>query len=587
MEFSAGKTRIFDAVSVNIVLVICMLYAPLFCIGLQLTLKVSQLNGSDEPSCLVRNAVHPCKSLEYALASLQNSTRSRGTLMYHIITLDRTYLLEKQLQILQPDEKVSLSVASKEGKDTILHCISPEAGVTIGSQFVPVPVTFARNINFKRLRFQNCGPKYGASVLVWNSQNISFSSCSFRDNLSAGLNVFDSSLSIDRCLFVNNTSNAKTRQVIFQPGIFSAGGGLGALFIHAINRSIIITRSEFFSNTALFNNTEFYISPSSNMSSFYNTGGGVLVAFLHNSEHNSVVLENSTFVNNSATYGGGVYYSFSETAADNRAVITGGILRENRGAQAGGAIAVSQWDRSRRSTAIVRNSTITHNWARRGGGVDAFFMNNLETPGDSALKFDRVQFLSNTGRGSTAVLLTSALPLGYPIASVPEFINCTIIDHKRHDKKTASVSSPFTSFRVDARFSGHNIFASNRGSGAIQMQNGIIHVEGKLELSNNTGYKGAGMWLTLSQIKLYPHSELLFIGNVAASNGGALCADTFRAHEVIHEYNTDCFLTYVHSKSHTPPPSKWKVSNNPTAAHCFRAQEAQLYRRDRVNDQNC
>ena len=538
---------------------IFLFFSPLLCVEFQL--KVSQLNGKDIPSCLLPNATIPCKSLEYVLADLKHSTKFQDqNSFYSIMMLDRTYIIEKQLKISQPVENVSLSIESEKGRKTAIYCNGPEAGVTIGSQFLPVPIIVATNIHFTRISFEACGPKHGAAVLVWNSRNITFRSCSFRNNTNAGLNVFDSTVNIDRCVFANNTSNVKTRQMVFQPGVSSAGAGLGVMFIHGVNRTVIVTRSKFISNTALFNNTDYYVSPSSNLSTFYNTGGGVLVAFLYIAKQNYFLLQNSTVVTNSATYGGGVFTSYSESASDNTAILTQVIWRENRGAQSGGGISVSEWDSSKRSTTIIRDSIVTENWARRGGGVSTFFMNKLETPGGSTLKFERVRFYSNTGHGSTAVLLSSALPLGYPIASIPEFTNCSITEHVRRDKTSTSVSSPFTSFRVDIRFKGHNIFARNRESGAIRVKNSIIHVEGKLEVRNNTGYMGGGMWLSLSQIKLYPHSELLFVGNTAASNGGALCVDTFTVHEVINEYNTGCFLTYRSLNGYeNVPASSWKV----------------------------
>ena len=59
-----------------------------------------------------------------------------------------------------------------------------------------------------------------------------------------------------------------------------------------------------------------------------------------------------------------------------------------------------------------------------------------------------------------------------------------------------------------------------------------------------------------SQIKLYPYSELTFIGNHATGLGGAVYVQEHMMDEFIHENNPDCFLAYINPFF---PPSKWKV----------------------------
>ena len=68
------------------------------------------------------------------------------------------------------------------------------------------------------------------------------------------------------------------------------------------------------------------------------------------------------------------------------------------------------------------------------------------------------------------------------------------------------------------------------------------------------------MLIMSSQIKLYPNSELTFIGNQAEGIGGAVYVLEYVMDEFIHANNPDCFLAYIDPHS---PPSKWKVYLDP------------------------
>ena len=92
--------------------------------------------------------------------------------------------------------------------------------------------------------------------------------------------------------------------------------------------------------------------------------------------------------------------------------------------------------------------------------------------------------------------------------------------------------------------------------GAAAFQDCVIYVDGKLTFANNTGSNGGAVLIMSSQIKLYPYSELAFIGNQARGVGGAVYVQEHVMDEFIHANNPDCFLAYVDSSS---PPSKWKV----------------------------
>ena len=533
---------------------VACVYFLLFALGscTVLNITVSQAVGNDTSSCLTPTARYPCFSLQYALIALDNMDVQNLTTLV-ITVLDTKYLLADRLVIAQPNENRSVYI-SGERKSTIIQCSSPGAAIVVGSQFVPV-FGYARNVHLRDLTFQNCGPSLAAAILVWSASNVSLRSCTFRDNANAAVNAFDSSLMIESCVFHNNTGNVRHENVTFSPGLTSSGGALSFMFIHAVELTVTIRNSTFRLNSAHVNNSEFHTAPASNITGFYRDGGGLLAAFVHEAKLCSVYITNCNFSNNRATYGGGVYLIGTGSSFNNRVTFDGGILEHNWGAQTGGAVTSSVWDSARKMNVSLKNLIIRHNWSRRGAGLNYFLMSYVGDPSNSAMRLENVQFLSNSGYGSRAIRFTTALPLDIRLSSTPEIINCTVSSHV-HSDSTPTFTSPFTSQRVDVIFRGHNVFQGNKGAGAVHMENNILQVEGKVTFSHNTAYKGGALQLTASQIKLHPGSELLFVGNQATTMGGAMLVHTFMADEMIHQYNTDCFLTYINRHL---PPSQWKV----------------------------
>ena len=117
-------------------------------------------------------------------------------------------------------------------------------------------------------------------------------------------------------------------------------------------------------------------------------------------------------------------------------------------------------------------------------------------------------------------------------------------------------TNPFTSQRVNVKFKGRNVFARNNGGGAAGFQDCVINVHGQLVFTNNTGLNGGAVLLELSQIILYPESELMFLGNEAKGAGGAICVWEQIMEELMQWYNPNCFLTYSEANL---PSSEWKV----------------------------
>jgi len=512
---------------------------------------ISKITGKDNLSCLVSNAARPCGSVTFALFATEDS-RNRNETNFTFSIEDQVYDLEERIKIIQTSPYKNIILNSNHSTGSIINCTNISAGFEIGSRHDLTNKT--RNISFVNLGFQNCGPRFAAAVIIWNSDEINFMNCVFKDNKQAGINGFDSGVAIDSCLFMNNTSNRQNSSEKFQDGITTAAGGAGFLFRKAVNLSIIIRSSNFTLNSAVTNKSTHFVAPSSNVSHFTSTGGGLLTVFLEKTDQCRVVIEDSIFSNNSATYGGGVYFANTNMASRNNYSIRTSRFLKNIAGQTGGGLIFSQWDNASSITTIFKNCTVSENQSKRGAGMNVFLMNYDGTANDSVLRFDTVVFSNNLGSASTAIRFTTALPYGRTVDVTPEFINCTIADH---DMSRFARTSPFTSQRVNVKFRGRNVFMRNNGGGAAGFQDCVINVQGQLVFTNNSGTNGGAVLLESSQIILYPDSELMFLGNKARGLGGAIFVKEYTMDEFIHEKNPDCFLAY---RDPHEPPSKWKTN---------------------------
>ena len=513
-------------------------------------IRVSSLTGYDNSSCLLSDATTPCKTVTFAL----NATKDRGSRNetdFTFIIKDRVYYLEKRINIIQTSPDKSIILKSSHSTGSIIYCVNISAGIEIGSRATQNDKT--RNIKFVNLHFKNCGPRFAAVVIIWNSVDIDFTKCVFKHNKQAGINAFDSAVTVDSCLFLNNTSNGNNTDEEFKEGLTSAGGGAAFLFRDAEGLSTRIKNSNFTLNSAVMNDTKNYIGLSSNISGFNYGGGGLFVAFLKKTTYCQAVIEDTIFLNNSATFGGGVEFANFDMALHNSFSITNSSFLKNTAGQAGGGLVFSQCDNASRTTAIFKNCTVSENMSRRGAGIDVFLMSYDETPNDTVLQFDTVVFSKNLGNASAAIRLTTALPYGHMMDVTPVFINCIIEDHMSN----FALTSPFSSQRVNVIFKGQNAFRRNHGGGAAEFQDCVLKVQGQLVFASNTRVNGGAMFLRSSQIILHPGSELKFLGNIAWGIGGALFVFEHTMDEIVHVKNPDCFLAY--SDPHLPP-SKWKVS---------------------------
>ena len=370
------------------------LYATLFLLNLlrteflstALVIRISQ-TGNDTSSCLESNGTMPCKSVGYALGSLWNPQNYNETEFIFSIEY-HNYSLEERVIINQTSAARSLYLigANPDRSRSLITCSHTSAGIEVGTRAQNGTNSHTtRNVFLQNLEFQNCGPDLAAVVVIWNSVDVNFTNCVFRHNSQAGINAFDSGVTIENCHFVNNTSNVHNSSEPYREGTTSAGGGAGFIFHDAKNLSFLIRDSTFENNGAAMDDSKYYVTrPPYDL--FITHGGGVLVVLRGNTKHCQVAIENTRFSHNNATVGGGIYLEQGNKASGNKYMVTNSNFTRNFAAQTGGGLTFAQWSNDSSFITVFKNCIITESRSKRGAGMSVFLTNFDSKPDDSVMR---------------------------------------------------------------------------------------------------------------------------------------------------------------------------------------------------------
>lgn len=150
----------------------------------------------------------------------------------------------------------------------------------------------------------------GGLVINWNSSN------------DESTTVIQNCTFINNCAGINQNNSDDTRPNIYRPR--GHGGAMAVSFEKTRNHTLVIERSRFINNTALFN------------------GGGVFISVYQDSIGNDIIITNSTFEDNSCVHtGGAISMNTFEVANDNILVVKHTSFHRNSALVGGGAYSLT------------------------------------------------------------------------------------------------------------------------------------------------------------------------------------------------------------------------------------------------------
>ena len=199
-----------------------------------------------------------------------------------------------------------------------------------------------------------------------------YKSASFsRDNLNSGLLTHESEdmLIADSIFHDNNSTTLYSNTNTLDPGGFRLAGALVISWNSSSDESATVIRNcTFINNHAGINQNN---SDDTRPNIYRPSGhGGAMVVSFEKTWNHTLVIERSCFVNNTALFnGGGVFISVYRDSIGNDVIITDSTFEDNSCVHTGGAISMNTFEVANNNILAVKNTSFNRNSAWVGGGA--------------------------------------------------------------------------------------------------------------------------------------------------------------------------------------------------------------------------
>ena len=509
------------------------------------TIIVRNSTGEDSAECFNSS----CRTLTYV-------PTNAPSLNYSEVVLFGDQWINQTLTI---SHVVDLTIKSGGSSTSLIRCSNstePGSGLVF---------TFVLRL---KIKFEGCGTRPSTvnihnhdnlALLITNSSDFEIVQTSFYGSKGRGLTIFDTAgqFIISNCSFVENYEVITT---VNRKRVIYTGGGI---HIELRGRSHHSNRCDYETSSPkyLIQNCKLEGNRVSGrkIDSTIGEGGGLNVIIT--GYNNSIVVENCTFVNNSADEGGAINVIHNtENAQGNIFHIVGCIFQVNEASErGGGALQLTLYgtdDHVNTNSITVQDTSFTGNSARWGGAV-GFSSSQSESDLHNCLTFKNCTFLQNAAITGSALYLTSKGDRGC-IAPTALLHDCKFVSNRVLSSEHIGddgESHPYIhsgSLYVESmgiELLNYVSFNSNRGSGVVVNAANInVRKMTFVQFANNSATNGGGIVLVgPSVLQLRSGSEVVFDSNHASELGGAVYA-TF-PHQTGFIKPRKCFISFEHDSS--------------------------------------
>ena len=324
----------------------------------------------------------------------------------------------------------------------------------------------------------------------------------------------------------------------------------------------------------------------SNESHGLGCGGGLGLVFVENACSNNVTISYCEFLENKASFGGGLYIHYyssnvNKALQSNEVMVAMTNFTSNCASRIGGGVDMGYFafhtlSSPLKNKIIFNGCQFISNSAELYGGGTAIFASygeNTSNPQETII-FDKCIWRDNYAPFSPAVDIApySLDTSGQGFHPIPVFTDCSFNDNNVQEEwengtKYISTGS-FIVNEFTVQFEGTILFESNSFS-ALKISTGVVVIKSGtcVRFSNNTGIKGGAIALYGASFLHIEHDSLLeFIGNHAKEKGGAIYYQHYNKHE------QPCFIQHVggpHNQSVSERNIKLNFMNNTVTADSF------------------
>ncbi|PFX15575.1 hypothetical protein AWC38_SpisGene20199 [Stylophora pistillata] len=517
-------------------------------------IEVSQVHGADNSTCWNETTV-PCKTLNYALEHMSNSTfvRLRSEKYSFNLTEHFNFTGLREIGLIGDKEAVFVdcfqngSLSFVESENITLERISLSGcgglhNSTTGEAFG----------NYPRIPFLS-------AVYLSDCKDVIVNNCSVVQSPGIGLNMYDvgGEVRITHSRFESNHPLKSTPE-----DIAIAGGGVYIEFTLKNETKMSAFPSDLEKTPRTFDSDSVYtfhncifrdnLAKDQRFSTFIDTphgndhipfgrGGGLSIFVKGVAQNNLIQITHCYFEDNHALWGGGIFIEFQDEVQNNTLEVKNCHFINNNASYAGGAIrsgtiANSDHQQLLPNQVMSEGCLFTNNSAVLGGGVSHHGIGSLlkvENSKSLHIHFSKCQWTNNRATmGSAIGLAGGALIIGSQdlTSKGPRLVHSIILQECNITNNPIVLTEDgdvigqgaIYSYSIPVIFQGVVNIDSNNST-AMVTENVMLHIVGNVTFRNNTGGQGGALGLYgTSVIMLMPHSNLNFFDNVALQQGGAI-----------------------------------------------------------------
>jgi hypothetical protein len=553
-----------------------------------------------------------CETLDYVFAQIEGNTSLGNSITILIenglYALNKSYSFENVKNFQITGVYSGDLVSGSYNNDVVIHCY-----MGAGLAFL-----HSENLTFSYLTFYNCGawqnntsvnnPKFLAAIFIVYSRNLKVMGCRISKSSGVGVNLYDvgGNVVFENCNFTENYA-LDSWNFTYRDGRVRAGGGLhieftycGALYPFECSdvetghynhgNSYTIRNCHFTRNNGMTDykyNQTFDANPCEKDFNSVGRGGGISLIIKGNATGNQFLLDNCTFLQNTADWGGGYAVYFQDNASNNTLNVTKSFFRQNTARYGGGAVKCATTIFGTFENLLARegnyyfhkNCTFEQNKATEGwGGAFSVFGSTgyLNTHGWRVSKTPAFVDCHWRGNSATAGAAIGALTkppelwrksagieeqgFGFALKLVNNTFTKNFIISTSCDVTVLGMGTVYSVF-VPVIMTGDVKFIENANT-ALLLDSACAEIDGNVLFYRNEGvYGGAAGIYGASGFVLMPGSSLMFKENSATAIAGAIYVKT-AGPDIAAFYQTifqrhRCFFRYFDS---SVDPNDWNVS---------------------------
>ena len=418
-----------------------------------------------------------------------------------------------------------------QGVNTTVQCLN-DSGLTL---------TGVDNVTIAGMKFTGCGLSRRQAVETFGDVNIHYalliSWCKF---VSLRHIVTTKSRGTGLALLNNHNVNIAWSNFTdnsLQPSDFSSfAGGNGIYFELSCCQGCNTSRDKAYSHS----NSSLYIdhcifagnhaASSYNLTSITGLGnGGGMEIWIHRSSSNSLTIRHSQFMNNSATWGGGMQIVFSAGSQNNHVILEHSKMESNSALSNGGGGLDLGYIRENVVNNHILLSNVSFKWnhALFGGAMAIFTYNALQQENNSVFWTHCIWF-ENRAHYAAAINVSPQMKFSGNRELILHLANCTF-------QSNVALPEPLEEYvqrngkgivMITGRtmiFTGSIKFLSNNSTGIHAISSTLLFNRSDALFKENTARSGAGISLIGNSVILVSEStSLTFCNNSVSRYGSAI-----------------------------------------------------------------